>query len=304
VSDAHRTLLVPLDGSEFAEKALAPAARQLSGRGATLHLVSVVTPFPVFLPSDVDDEHAPGWFAEEGMRVREYLDQASSRAEAMTDGVEVTVHAPTGHAAPTLVRIAGEVGADLVVMTAHGRSAIGRAWIGSVADRVMRQAPCPVLLLTGDELALDASVILVAMDGSETAEEALAEAAKFARVWDGRLVLAMVVPRPRSIAVPYLDLSAESERIRMDREVEAKAYLERLAAPLRGEGLRADVVTSRDDDIVPGLMKLRERHRAGLVAMGTQGRGGVARLLMGSVATRVVHESPVPVLLVPPRTTG
>jgi nucleotide-binding universal stress UspA family protein len=302
VSDAHRTLLVPLDGSGFAEKALAPAARQLSGRGATLHLVSVVTPYPVFLPADAEGEHAPGWFAEEGVRVREYLAQAKARAEAMTEGVDVQVHAPRGHAAPTIVRMAGEVGAELVVMTAHGRGPFERAWIGSVADRVMRQAPCPVLLLTGEEVDLDASSILVAMDGSENAEVALAEAAKFARVWDGQLTLALVVPRARSVAVPYLDLSAESERIRMDREVEAQAYLERLAAPLRGEGLRADVVTTRDDDIVPGLMKLRERHRAGLVVVGTQGRGGVARLLMGSVATRVVHEAPVPVLLVPPRT--
>lgn len=304
MTDAHRTLLVPLDGSAFAEKALLPAARHAARVGGTLHLVSAVTPYPIFQPADPAREETPGWFAEEGARARRYLAEAKTRAEALAPGVEVRIHAPTGRPAPALLRVAEEETAELIVMTSRGRGALARAWVGSVADRVMREAPCPVLLLTTDEPELDPKRILVAMDGSETAEEALSEAARLARAWEGSLVLAAVVPRPHSVAVPYLDLSAETERMRMDREEEMREYLERAAEPFRAEGLAVEVTTSRDDEVAPGLLRLRERNHAGVVVVGTQGRGGVARLLLGSVATRVVRDSPVPVFLVPPRAVG
>jgi nucleotide-binding universal stress UspA family protein len=302
MANPHSSILVPLDGSEFAERAVATAAGLSAPAGGTLHLVTAVSPLPIFQPADPVLEETPGWFVEEGARARKYLEGVRGRLSESHPGLPVQIHAPVGRASSAILKTISDAGAELVVITTHGRGFLSRAWVGSVADRVMREASCGVLLLTGEEGSFDPSSVLVAMDGSATAEAALEEGARLARGGGGRLTLACVIPRPESVAVPYIDLSAETERMRMDREEEMKGYLERVAEPYRAEGLRVDVVTSRADEVTGGLLRLREQARAGVIAMGTQGRGGVARLLLGSVATRLVRTAPVPVLLVPPRT--
>lgn len=301
MTEPHRTILVPLDGSEFAERALAPALALAIRAGGTIHLVSAVSTFPIFQPSDPNRDQAPGWFAEEGVRTQAYLEKVRARIMADAPGQAVEIHALAGRPAARILQAIKDLDAELVVMSTHGRGALGRIWVGSVADRVMREASCPVLLIpSGDRVEFSTS-ILVPMDGSEGAEAALDEAERLARLWEGRLTLATVIPRPQSVAVPYLDLSAETERMRMDREEEMRTYLDKVAAPLQEGGLRVDTMTSRADEVAPGLVRLAEQSRSGLVVMGTQGRGGVARLFLGSVASRMVRSSPIPVLLVPPR---
>jgi nucleotide-binding universal stress UspA family protein len=297
----HRTILVPLDGSDFAERALAPALALATRSGGTLHLVSAVSTFPIFQPSDRYRDETPGWFAEEGVRTQGYLQKVKARIVADAPGQAVEIHAPAGRPAARILQAIKDLDADLIVMSTHGRGALARLWVGSVADQVMREATCPVLLIPSAERVEFSTSILVPMDGSEGAEAALDEAVRLATLWESRLTLATVIPRPQSVAVPYLDLSAETERMRMDREEEMRTYLEKMAAPLQGEGLRVDTMTSRADEVAPGLVRLAEQSRSGLVVMGTQGRGGVARLLLGSVAARMVRSSTIPVLLVPPR---
>lgn len=301
MSNQPRSILVPLDGSDLAERAVTTAVSLFPGGGkGTLHLLSAVSPLPLFRPADPMSGESKGWFAEEGVRTRNYLEGVRDRVHSGTPEVEIQLHVPTGRPAAAILAAVKSVGPDLLVMTPGGRGRLMRAWVGSVADRVMREASCPVLLLTGEGDAFDPTSILVAIDGSPVAERALEEAAKLARRVDGRLTLACVIARPQSVAVPYLDLSAEAERMRLDREAAMRETLEALAAPLRAEGLRVDVLTSRADETAPGLLRLREQARAGLVAMGTQGRGAVERMILGSVATRIVRGSPVPVLLTPP----
>jgi len=294
------TILVTLDGSDFAEQALAPALAMASKSGGTLHLLSAVSSLPIFQPADPNRDTSPGWFAEEGVRTKAYLEKVRDRILGDDPSQAVELHMPTGSPASAILQAIRDLGADVVVMTTHGRGALGRAWVGSVTDRVMRESACPVLLLPTGETADFSASILVPMDASETSEAALAEAARLARLWESRLTLATVIPKPQSVAVPFLDLSAETEGIRMDREEEMHAYLEAQAEPLRAEGLRVNTLTARTDEVAPGLVRLLEQSRSGLVVMGTQGRGGMARFFMGSVASRMIRTSPVPVMLVPP----
>jgi nucleotide-binding universal stress UspA family protein len=296
-------ILVPLDGSDFAEQALGPALALARRSGGEIHLVSAVSSFPLLRPADSDQAETKGWFAEEGPRVEAYLAEVRGRIQGDTPEQVVRIHARVGAPAASIVQRVEEVDINLVVMTTHGRGALGRAWLGSVADAVVRQSPCPVLLLRPEEgtVTLELERILVPLDGSEASARALGEAESLARLWGSELYLASVIPTPPAIAVPYMiEASAESEAVRQSLETDYQNYLEEAAAPLRERGLPVETATQRADNVHGGLLELLEKTRAGLLVMSTQGRGGVARLFLGSVANRMVRSSPVPVLVIPP----
>ncbi len=302
MTQPHSKILVPLDGSEFGERALAAALALVGRSGGELHLVSAVSSLPLLRPSNADEGETQGWFAEEGARVAAYLEQVRTRIRESNPDQVVWVHSRVGAPTDTILRRIDEVSADLVVMTTHGRGPLGRAWMGSVADGVVRQAPCPVLLLRPqeEETPLRLDRILVPLDGSGAAERALPQATLLARQWGSRLHLASIIPTPHSVSVPYLDASAEAEEVRQSLGREYLEYLERTAAPLRESGFEVEVDAIRAEEVAQGLAGVLTRSGAGLLVMSTHGRGGVARLLLGSVANRMIRSSPVPVLVVPP----
>ncbi len=302
MTQPHSKILVPLDGSEFGERALAPALALAEKSRGELHLVSAVSSLPLLRPSDADEGDTQGWFAEEGARVAAYLEQVRDRIRGSHPDQVVWVHSRVGAPADTVLRRIDEVNADLVVMTTHGRGPLGRAWMGSVADGVVRQAHCPVLLLRPqeEEVPLRLDRIVVSLDGSDASERALPQATLLARQWGSRLHLTSIIPTPHSVAVPYLDASPEAEEVRQSLERDYREYLERTAAPLREAGLEVELEVVRAEQVGQGLEGVLTRSGAGLLVMSTQGRGGVARLLLGSVANRMVRSAPVPVLVVPP----
>jgi nucleotide-binding universal stress UspA family protein len=302
MTQAYSKILVPLDGSEFGERALAPALALARKSQGELHLVSAVSSLPLLRPSDADKGDTKGWFAEEGARVAAYLEQVRGRIQREDPNQVVRVHSRVGGPAPSILRRIEEVHADLVVMTTHGRSALGRAWLGSVADGVVRQAHCPVLLLRPDEeeAPLNLARIMVSLDGSDASERALGQAHLLARTWGSQVDLVSVIPTPHSVAVPYLDASAEAEEVRQTLETDFREYLDRTATSLREAGVTVETAVVRAQDVPAGLLGALKRSEAGLLVMSTQGRGGVARLILGSVANRMIRSAPVPVLVVPP----
>jgi nucleotide-binding universal stress UspA family protein len=139
----YKKILVPLDGSEFAEAAL-PHARALAGcTGAEIVLLRVVAqpihayaaPDPLLYTSLQEDTVA---------ECSEYLERVASDLKA--EGFKVTVETGTGPVVETIIEFAQGVGADLIAMSTHGRSGLARWFIGSTADKVVRAAPLPVLL--------------------------------------------------------------------------------------------------------------------------------------------------------------
>jgi nucleotide-binding universal stress UspA family protein len=302
MTQAYSKILVPLDGSEFGERALAPALALARKSQGELHLVSAVSSLPLLRPADADKGDTKGWFAEEGARVAAYLEQVRGRIQEEHPDQVVRVHSRVGGPAPSILRRIEEVHADLVVMTTHGRSALGRAWLGSVADGVVRQAHCPVLLLRPEEeeAPLDLARIMVSLDGSDASERALGQARLLAGTWGSKVDLVSVIPTPHSVAVPYLDASAEAEEVRQTLEADFREYLGRTATSLRETGVTVETQVVRAQDVPAGLLGALKRSEAGLLVMSTQGRGGVARLILGSVANRMIRSAPVPVLVVPP----
>lgn len=320
----YRAILVPLDGSEHAERAL-PAAMVLLQRAGSkpgpasepphepphptriLHLVSVVEPMSFFLPGDPTlSVPPPEWFEAEADRVKQFLERVRSeleqgaRASTPAHPIKIVCHTPRGGPATEVLRVAQAEAVDLIVLGSQGKGSMARAWLGSVADRVVREAPCPVLVVPPGVADLDLSSIMVPLDGSEASDTALREAMRLADHAGGRLNLVTVVPRPHSMAVPYVDLSAETERYRMQIEDAQRAHLDIRGNTLLAKGYQVETKTLRADEVAPGLVRLVGQMRAGLVVMSTSGRGGLARAVLGSVATRMLRLTPVPVLLVSP----
>jgi nucleotide-binding universal stress UspA family protein len=306
-----RSILVPLDGSPLAEQAVPLASRIAERAGSKLRLVLVHQP-----PAPPLDVVTAGLFTSLELATRKsergYLRalQSTLRAAGTRLSSAVTLTGTTGPG-PALGQYIQEMGIDLVVMATHGRGGIRRAWLGSVADHLIRNVTVPVLLVRPGEneavpeRAPGAGQILVPMDGSPLAEEALDPAAALARVFDAELTLVQMV-RPvmlaTSSAFPYPS-SYDQELTEMCR-AQAQDYLDDVAEQLRSRGLRANSAARVAWHAADAILDLARPERVALVVLATHGRSGVRRLVLGSVADKVVRGADVPVLVYRPTGRG
>jgi nucleotide-binding universal stress UspA family protein len=196
---------------------------------------------------------------------------------------------------------ADEQGAGLIVMSTHGRSGFGRWLYGSVTDRVLRLTSTPILLVpphAGRPLPTDQPIrVLVPLDGSELAEEAIHGAEQLAGATGAELSLLRVVEPPTyppyGEGYAYIPFDPDIEL------VEARRYMQGEVDRLQAAGKR---VTARTIVGHPSVMVARvaQDEAADIVMMATHGRGGLARLVLGSVATATLQRADVPILLVRP----
>jgi nucleotide-binding universal stress UspA family protein len=216
---------------------------------------------------------------------------------------------PDGPIAETLAAKIDDLGADLVVMTTHGRGAIGRTFLGGIADHLVRTGEVPVVLVRPDAAAAlppelaewRPGEILVPLDGSPLAEAALAPAVGFARLFRARVALLQVI-QPLSLATdPPLPFPATyDEQITEVRRREGQDYLDSVAERLRDQGIEAHGAATVGWSVAGTLLELARPERIGLIAIATHGRGGLKRVLAGSVADKLVRAAEIPLLVVRP----
>jgi len=263
-------ILVPLDGSDRGERARPVAARLAEATGAMLHLVRVVEPPAVstaalYAPVNVYDD----LMAVERGEAAAYLDRAAAyldrlRAGADTGGEESPVRLahPTGDVAATLLDYERDAGIGLVVLCSHGRSALARFVLGSVAERLLRYGAAPTLLVSawGAPVALERAV--VPLDGSAAAAEALRMVEGLA----GSVVREALVLR----AVGEAEEAPEAERYL--REVAGRLTRERLACQWRvtHDDPAEAIVAAAGTDALVVMASSGWPHR-------TQGRARLAR---------------------------
>lgn len=296
-----RTLLVPLDGSALAEQALVPAAQLAKSAGASLHLAMVEPPVSVMaMAQERSGDVAPTSADELRLGYRQYL-VTMAEAVCTTHGVRTGWALLAGWPPRSLAAFVREHHIDLVVMTTHGRGGVSRFWLGSVADELLRSVTSPVLLFRpGNAPPSHFERILIAVDGSAASEEALEPGAAAGLLREGsRITLAQVVEPPsgmlsRTLLLPTFDRTA------MEREA-ATARLAQLAKQLREGGLAADVKVVIGAGVAAQILELARAEGSDLIVVGTHGAGGVERLLLGSVADKVVRGATQPVLVVPAR---
>ena len=298
-----QTVVVPLDGSAFGECAL-PLALTIARRaGAMMRLVRVAPPledvlFWAPLPGSAVEHEIQKELRSDAMAYLQEVGRRLGTAAPSRMGYSV----PEGDAAESLRADISDSHADLVVMASRGRGALGRIWLGSVADELIRSLNIPVLIVRPEEEAkppdlLRESLIrrmLLAVDGSTLAEKMLSPAVALARLMDAECTLLRVVG-----ATDHFQFSATVSAevaILKDRVFqEAEEYLQRLAIGIRSTGVRIRTRSLRADQPAAGI--LAESSEADLIALATHGRHGLSRLLMGSVADKVVRGSSVPVLV-------
>jgi nucleotide-binding universal stress UspA family protein len=291
-------ILIPLDGSELAAKAIPVAealCRQLS---AELHLVSVV-PY-LALPYAGAGTYVSGEVYQriEGDREREArrsLEQAALAAHQ--HGVQTEIHLERGDVAGRVLDTADDLGIDLIVMTTHGRTGLARFALGSVADRVVRGGVAPVLLLHSfaaddrqtDFTDVDLSYALVPLDGSAEAEAPLFS---IVTTLAGHGLCAITLLR---VTDPRDGDAGERE---CDRYLEDARH--RLSQQLTGRDCAINTVVLGGRNPAERIVSFTEEGPYHLVVMATHGEAGVGRWAFGSVTDRVLRDGKLPLLLAHP----
>ena len=305
----YRSIVVPLDGSAFAEQALPIAGAIVERSSASLTLLRVHRPLGYG-----DEAPAGGWDGDVREGESEYLNRARDRMRERYGAKIDTclLEEPVVDALCNYVR-AHDV--DVVIMSTHGRTGISRAWLGSVADGIVRQISVPVLMLhaRADTLPSDGSDngdhlfdrVLLPLDGSRLSEAIVGHVVRLARTFGSEIVLFRVV-QPVIARGPEYPLSSPVPLALVDRDTTeqlklvARKYLDGFAARLRDEhGLSVMVDVRMHESAAPAIIEATTSHRTDVVAMSTHGRGA-SRLLIGSVADKVLRAGPRAVLLYRP----
>jgi len=278
------TVLVPYDGSEQAQGALAAAGEKFPDR--TLLLLYVLEPYA---------NHT-----EAGGHSSAGTDEAQERAEqllaegvdSLPDGVDVETATRYGRPVHELVRFVEDKAVDQIVMGSHGRDGTERLLLGSVAETVVRRSSVPVTVVRRQPTS-SPDRVLIPFDGSQESRRALSHAID---QYPGAELTALYVTYPASNpatpdklspgSVDAAETAAEAESI-LDV---AKQTAETATAPVTVETTEGDPARS--------IVSYSDAERVDHIVMGSHGRDGLTRLLLGSVAETVVRRAATSVTVV------
>ncbi len=295
-----KKVLVPLDGSELAERALEPAFEiARAGRGEVI-LLSVPVYQPIMAPSaanyglavpepvsDVDRE-----------KVEKYLQAVKETRKHLAGAMDTVVR--EGDVAGNIVDLAVERGVDLIVMTTHGYSGFTRWMLGSITERVLRSAPCPVLVM---RCAEPLENMVIALDGSPLAEQALAPGVELAKIFGARVTLLRVDEEAKMGGLEMSLLSLAGTDLRRQVAQESGRclthYLEAHANRLYDPKLEIDTAVVSGSP-AQGILEYIEAHPVDLLVMATHGRTGLRRWVYGSVTQKCLHNTACAMLIVRP----
>jgi nucleotide-binding universal stress UspA family protein len=287
-----RRIVIPIDGSVRADAAI-HVARHLAKRvGASMTLVRV----------ESDSRHRADVEAIR-LHARQELEQLRQR------GLDAEVRTEIGEPREGILAAAEAVHADLLVLAPRRRGMLQRAVQRGVTDDLLMHAGAPILVLPdigrGEParpmrlLGSGAGLVICGLDGSDVAERSLSLAAGLARLYDRTLVLVRVVKPAEGFGSgpEAYQLLRQAKR---DEELAAISYLRDMRRHLlRDTGLLVQNMLLIGDPATELLM-LSAAHADSILVVSTHGRGGLSRVLLGSVAAEVIHRGTVPVFVMPP----
>ena len=200
-----------------------------------------------------------------------------------------------GDVAGTIVDCARASHADLIAMSTHGYSGAAHWAMGSNTEKVLRGAPCPVLVVRSHHPIQN---VLITLDGSPLAERALAPALEATLSLGGQARLLCVVPPLEAMEIVNIEMNEPGRTVNLEEELTqtAKDYLAQLAAQLaRGLDLRTDVAHGPPAQTI---LEFAETHNIDLIAMATHGYGGLKRWVYGSITEKVMRHAYCSLLIV------
>jgi nucleotide-binding universal stress UspA family protein len=295
-------ILVPLDGSQLAERALAPAfALGQQAEGEVL-LLRVALPEKLFIPDlSIQGGYAVLWPDESidlcRKEARKYLETVRARAPALP-----TVHAKVvdDGVPETILDLAVTERVDLIAISSHGYTGITRWALGSVAEKVLQRAPCPVLVVRSPE---PLRRVLIPLDGSALSEQALDPGLALATALHLEVTLLRAVPRIPPTDVASLEKMERGLGLRLGSELEREAedYLRDLITARASLGLDLKWTVS-DEPAALAILHHAETHAVDLIAMSTHGRSGLRRWVYGSITEKVMRGAGCSMLIIRPPT--
>jgi nucleotide-binding universal stress UspA family protein len=296
-----KKVLVPLDRSPLAEEAVGQAAAIARRSNAAIDFVMVHTSLPYDGLTDAT------MYDEMWKDDLKYVESIAREVEA-GGGLTATFAVPKGDVIDGICARAIEVDADLIVMTSHGRTGLSRAWLGSVADGVMRHGKSPVLMLRPVESKSDRFAarkpfthMMVTLDGSTLSEEILSPALALARCEDLKLSLVRVV---QPVPMPVVDITlsvgyaAQTPDPQITKQLvdDARLQMAGMAKRLKAQGFKVDTEVVVNPFVAQAILDFADDHAVDVIAVSSHGRGA-SRLVFGSVADKLVRASGCAVLV-------
>ena len=286
-----RHILWPTDFSSGAERAFPYAVALASWHEAELHVLSVQE------PEAVDADGSQSRPLSQDALTRLLVDDGEPPQHVDLDTLSVVQEQRKGDSAPeTIVSYADEHDMDLVVAGTHGRRGLRRLLIGSVAEEVLRTAPCPVLTVRDEDDSTPAWVvrnILVPIDFSDASLNALRHAKQLALTHGAQITLLHAVEEvvyPSAYGIEPANLPGPQVIDRVE---------ENLADLARTEIGYEHVVVQANLGYAPStILDYTQEHEVDLITIATHGRSGLKRMLLGSVTERVVRRAPAPAFVV------
>ena len=305
--DTYHSILVPLDGSKFAEQAI-PLALSIASRArASLEIMRVHDLYLFQDPHGCWSRFNAQEDAAYKEREQAYLDAIAKRL-GTTAAVPLTSALVDGLVDEGIVKHARTKPFDLIVMAVHDRSPLSCFWMGSRADELVRHAFSPILLMRPRDGFHDTEPdptpkrILIPLDGSSLAERVLEPAVALGKIVEATYSLVRVIESSATpIGFPFARGLNRVERCWLAKQIaESDAYLKEVAQELETKGLHVETHVVVGKSAAVAILDLARERKHDLIAIATHGRNGLQRFLLGSVADKIVRGTFKPVLVYRP----
>ena len=279
----YRKILVAIDGSESSKHALRESFKFARDEKCSVTVVSVI-------PSYEGDLGAT-WVSNVKEAVKKPCQVALSEAEDMAKKEKVLIRTvcEEGEIYERIVDIADAENSDVIVMGSKGMSGLERTLVGSVTARVIGHSQRNVLVVP-EGTSIGWKNILFATDGSKYSEAAANKVIDFAKSYGSALNVISVV----DVTEEFI---ARAPGALDDLVKKAKSIVEDVKKRADSEGIKAEGMV-KEGDAYKSIVDIAQKQKADAIIMGSHGRTGLKRLLMGSVTERVIGHAPCPIMVV------
>ena len=295
----YNRILVPLDGSELAERVIPYAVSIANALSSQVSLLRIFDPVPEQWADPTQGRYLDQLSSSFRDQAMDYLEGIA--APLRREGITVTCSANEGNPAELIINESSREADTLVAMSTHGRSGISRWVMGSVTDKVLHGVNAPLLIVRSQEgsppASIEATNIILPLDGSALSEQVLPHAVSLAKALGASVTLL------RTTHISYTPMGEDypaSMYDDLDQEatVEAEEYLKYMSQQLSNEGVAESQSYVRQGEAAGAILDLAGGSPSTLIAMCTHGHSGVGRWVLGSVTDRVVRHSNRPVLVI------